>query len=121
MSSYEELEEVIKVLQKENEELRKNENRFQDDFYTLRRKCISQNISYNILYKKCMENADDYEPNVYGFHECLKVFNEFTLNKQIFMLGDMRKLDHDFKIGYIHSGDDYEMEAFVGKNPSGNI
>jgi hypothetical protein len=120
MSSYEELEAVIKVLRKENEELRKNENRFQFDYYTLKRKCIAQHISYNILYKKCMGNADDFYPGC-DFDEYLKMFNEFTLKKQIFMLGDMRKLDHDFTVGYIHFGNDYEMEDFVGKKPSGNI
>lgn len=120
MSSYEELEAVIKVLRKENEELRKNENRFQYDYYTLKRKCIAQNISYNILYKKCMENADDFYPG-YDFDTYLKMFNELTLKKQIFMLGDMRKLDHDFTLAYIHNDSEYEMKDFVGKNHSGNI
>lgn len=114
MSSYEEFKAVIKVLRKENEELRKNQNRFQNYYYSLRRKCIEQNLCYNILFKKSMKQTDNFHPEC-RFNEYLEQFNKYTIEEQMSILKNMRKLDFKFvkEVGYIYFDGEYEIKDFT--------
>ena len=114
MSSYEELKSVISDLQKENKKLRDEKCKYENYYYSLRRKCIEQNLCYNILFKKSMKQTDYFHPECH-FNQYLEQFNKSTIEEQMSILKNMRKLDFKFveEVGYIYFDGDYEIKDFT--------